>query len=393
MNISTKHGMAIVVALAAAVSAQAEVMDRPEGIKIGQRLTLKPYVAFSATYDSNVAGNKDRADDVIWTVNPGFTLDYKAESWYLKGTGNYSYNGYLRGGHANEYSYHNYGESLLFGWNSAPKNEKGWSLMLNQSFTLMNSINDITLSDGSSYGHDTRDFRFGGSLEHRFTERLHADVSASYYWLDYDNSNQRNSLYGWSRWQVGGEIGYAASKWFDVLVSANYAGYKQDNTSNGYYDVSGYGRNLSDDSESWSLMVSTDAMTYSASGRWLIGETWNMMLLATCQYQPSEREYGSSQRTDSLSWGIAKSLVRGKVNATFDICYRHEGHDYSMLNTQNYNLDTLTFRLGLNYTFNRYLALFGRAEYRRSFDDGKGKASADYDYDRFRASLGFRLTY
>ena len=138
---------------------------------------------------------------------------------------------------------------------------------------------------------------------------------------------------------------------------------------------------------------SADGMTYSASGRWLIGETWNMMLLATSQYQPSEREYGSFQRTDSLSWGIAKSLIRGKMNATFDICYRHEGHEYSMLNTQNYNLDTLTFRLGLNYTLNRYLALFGRAEYRRSFDDGKDKSSADYDYDRFRAALGFRLTY
>ena len=421
MNISTKHGMALAAALAAAVSAQAELMDRPEGIRIGQRLTIKPYVAFSATYDSNVGGNKDAEDDVILTVNPGFTLDYTAESWYLKGTGNYSYNGYLRGGHANEYSYHNYGESVLFGWNSAPKSEKGWSLMLNQSFILMNSLNDVTLSDGSSYGRDTREFRFGGSLEHRFTERLHADVSASYCWLDYDNSSQKNSLYGWSRWLVGGEIGYAASKWFDILVSANYSNYRQDNSSNSYYDLSGYGSNLSNDSESWSLMAgfgsfatdrisyrllvgwnhfeyagrrsTTDAMTYSASGRWLIGETWNMMLLATCHYQPSEREYGSSQRTDSLSWGIAKSLVRGKANATFDICYRHEGHDYSMLNTQNYDLDTLTFRLGLNYTLNRYLALFGRAEYRRSFDDGKGKSSADYDYDRFRASLGFRLTY
>ena len=420
MSTKIRYSAVFAMALAASV-AQAEMMDRPVGIKIGQRLTLKPYLAFSATYDSNVAGNSDNEGDVVWTVNPGFTLDYTAESWYLKGTGNYSYNGYLRGGHANEYSYHNYGETLIFGWNSAPKSEKGWSLMLTQSFVLMNSQNDISMSDGSSYGRDTRDFRFGAALEHRFTEQLHADVNASYNWLDYDNSNQKNSLYGWSRWQVGGEIGFATSKWFDLLVSGYYQNYRQDNTSNTYYNRLGYGNNLSNDSESWSLMAgfgsfaterityrllvgwshfeyaggvhSTDSMTYSASGRWLIGETWNMMLLATCHYQPSEREYGSSQRTDSLSWGIAKSLVRGKVNATFDICYRHEGHDYSMLDTQDYNLDTLTFRLGLNYTLNRYLALFCRGEYRRSFDDGKGKASADYDYDRFRAALGFRLTY
>lgn len=420
MNINIRHSAVLAVALMA-TAAQAEMMDRPVGIKIGQRLTLKPYLAFSATFDNNIAGNNERVEDVVWTVNPGFTIDYLAESWYLKGTGNYSYNGYLRGGHASENSYHNYGETLLFGWNSAPKSEKGWSLTLNQSFILMNSQNDITLSDGSSYGRDTREFRFGGGLEHRFTEHLHADVNAGYYWLDYDNSNQKNSLYGWSRWMVGGEIGFAASKWFDLLVSAHYSNYRQDNSSSIYYDRLGYGSQLSNDSESWSLMAgfgsfaterityrllvgwnhfeyagkahSTDAMTYSASGHWRIGETWNMMLLASCHYQPSEREYGSSQRTDSLSWGIAKSLIRGKMNATFDICYRHEGHDYSMLGTQRYDLDTLTFRLGLNYTLNRYLSLFCRGEYRRSFDDGTGKTGADYDYERVRASLGFRLTY
>ena len=81
------------------------------------------------------------------------------------------------------------------------------------------------------------------------------------------------------------------------------------------------------------------------------------------------------------------------MNATFDICYRREGHEYSTLgSSQDYNLDILTFRIGLNYTLNRYLALFCRGEYRHSFDDGDSRSSS-YDYDRFRASLGFRLTY
>lgn len=420
MNINIKHSVAIAVAFAA-VAAQAEMMDRPVGIKIGERLTLKPYIAFSATYDSNIACSRNREEDVIWTVNPGFTLDYLAESWYLNLTGNYAYNGYMRGGHANQNSYHNYGETLLFGWDSAPKNERGWSLMLSQSFTLMNALDDITLSDGSSYGRDSKEFRLAAGLEHRFTEKIHADVNAGYYWLDYDNSNQRDTLYGWSRWTVGGEVGFAASKWLDLLVSANYHGYRQDNASNSYYGRMGYGNWLSDSSESWSLMAgfgsfaterityrllagwshfeygggghSSDGMTYSVSGNWHIGETWNMMVLATSQYQPSERSYGSSQRTDSLSWGIAKSLVRGKMNATFDVCYRREGHEYSTLgSSQEYNLDILTFRLGLNYTLNRYLALFCRGEYRRTFDDGDNRSSS-YDYDRFRASLGFRLTY
>ena len=52
------------LAAVAAVSASAEMMDRPVGIRIGQRMTLKPYLSFSASYNSNVAGNADGAEDV-----------------------------------------------------------------------------------------------------------------------------------------------------------------------------------------------------------------------------------------------------------------------------------------------------------------------------------------
>lgn len=69
-----------------AASASADVLDRPTGIKIGQRMTLRPYVSLSVAWDSNVDGssNAGRNDgDVLWTVNPGLNLDYKAENWAL----------------------------------------------------------------------------------------------------------------------------------------------------------------------------------------------------------------------------------------------------------------------------------------------------------------------
>ena len=40
------------VAVMAAV-ASADVLDRPTGIKIGQRMTLRPYVSMSVSYDSS----------------------------------------------------------------------------------------------------------------------------------------------------------------------------------------------------------------------------------------------------------------------------------------------------------------------------------------------------
>ena len=54
--------IAVSVACACAAAATAEVMDRPVGFKIGQRLTLRPYVSMSATYDSNVGGRSYNAE-------------------------------------------------------------------------------------------------------------------------------------------------------------------------------------------------------------------------------------------------------------------------------------------------------------------------------------------
>ena len=115
------------------------------------------------------------------------------------------------------------------------------------------------------------------------------------------------------------------------------------------------------------------------------------MLLATSYYQPSEREYGSSQRVDALSWGLAHTMIRGKLSATLDLSYRRETHEYSATSGSDYDIDVITGRLGLNYTVNRYLGLFGNIEYRRSFSDGE--RGDYYDYDRYRLALGVRFTY
>ena len=112
------------------------------------------------------------------------------------------------------------------------------------------------------------------------------------------------------------------------------------------------------------------------------------MLVASSYYQPSEYERASKTRNDSLSWGLHKSLVRGKLNATFDMTYRHETID--RVSGSDYDLDVLSGRLGLNYTLNRFITIFTYGEYLRSWDDSK---SGYYDYDRWRVTGGVRLTY
>ena len=72
-----------------------------------------------------------------------------------------------------------------------------------------------------------------------------------------------------------------------------------------------------------------NGFTYQGASSWQMTDRWTMMLLASSYYQPSEQEYGSAVRVDSFGWGLGHAMVRGKLNATFDLNYRHEKREYS----------------------------------------------------------------
>ena len=421
MKIFWKLGsVAVVAVMTSALSA--EVMDRPVGIKIGERLTLKPYLSFSAAYDSNVDGRSDGREDIVWVANPGLGIEYKAETWMIKANAFYQFNAYSKHNSENVNNYHAYGEDLTYNWTDSLPGERGWSLMLMEKYMNINQIDDIVNSSGTEYGRDRQEFKMAGALQRRFGGGFHADLNCSYYWLDYENDdNTSYSMYGWNRWLVGLELGYAPSKWTDILIAGSYQGYQQDNTQNTSY--SDFSR--SNSSEGWTIQggigsfaterityrllggVSTfryaesdadtlNGFTYTVSGNWKISDTWNTMLLATSYYQPSETSYSSATRVDSVSWGLAHSMVRGKLRATFDAAYRREGREYSGTTDYDYDLDIMSFRLGLYYTLNRYLELFTNFEFRQSMVSGQSSSSSRgdmYDYDRFRAQLGVRFTY
>ena len=87
-------------------------------------------------------------------------------------------------------------------------------------------------------------------------------------------------------------------------------------------------------------------------------------------------------------------MVRGKLYGNFDIAYRREGREYEAVEGYDYDLDIVTFRLGLTYFLNRYLQLYGTLEYRKSINETGSSTRGDYyDYDRYRGSLGMKFTY
>lgn len=405
-------------AVAVAAVASAEVLDRPTGIKIGQRMTLRPYVSLSASYDSNVGGVQSGSaskGDVLWTVNPNLGIDYRAENWSLLLNLFYNYHAYTKSENANRHNQHTYGETLRWNWADSRGAEKGWTLMLSESFQKVSMTDDISLGDGSAYSADRDQLNVNGAVQRRFNEHWHGDINASYYRIDYDNdmgNANRSAFYGWQRWTAGLEAGFAPSRWTDIIGALCYHGYIQDNVENsslsrnsqGYTAQIGLGSYATERISyralaGWSRFEyannasSEDGFVYTLSGNWKIDDTLHTMLLATSYYQPSEREYASKSRVDSVSWGIGKSLIRGKLNTTLDMTYRHETHEGVTAGTLDYNLDIVTARLGFNYTLNRFLAAFVYGEYQRSINSESDRKYSYGDYERWRITTGLRLTY
>ena len=132
--------------------------------------------------------------------------------------------------------------------------------------------------------------------------------------------------------------------------------------------------------------------SYQASNSWQMTDRWTMMMLASSYFQPSEQEYGGVVRVHNASWGVGHSMIRGKLNATFDLNSRHESREYTEYYASEYDQDIFTGRIGLNYTINRFIVAFTNLEYQKDWIGGNQYKSS-YDYDRWRLTVGLRLTY
>jgi len=411
-------------ALVAAFVAQAEILDRPSGIRIGKRMTIRPYVSLYYTWDSNVDSSNSQGSYSSFNISPGLTFAYMAENWSIQGGAYYQYHAYTD--NSKNLNQGSWGQNLAFNWTNSKEGSRGWSFVVRENLQMISQDDDMTNNGGRGIGRDRMQLQLAATLQRRFTERWHGDVDASIYYLDYENDQQSYApLYGWGRWTAGGQFGYVASRWTDIFVSGNYQGYTQDNEvdwnlGDGYRS----NKSVSGRSEGYTVHVGIGTyatkkisyrisggyssfnygggaskmggFTYGVTANWRMNDTWNMMLMASSYYSPSETDYGSARRTDSVSWGIAHSMIRNKLTANLDITYRHENNGYAEgYQSSDVTYDIITARLGLNYVLNRFLSVFGNVEYQTSMSDSAyiDQRNVTYDYDRWRLSVGLRLTY
>ncbi len=402
--------IAVLSALAVTSTAVAGTLDRPGGIKIGQHMTLRPYVSLSYTYDSNIDCGRHAKSGSQWNIKPGLNLDYKDDNWNVTAGLYYQYHAYNR--YVRQLNSSTFGESLALTWVDAPSNEEGWRLKLSQSYRMISQDDDMSETNGRGIGRDRQEFRFNGTLQRRLNKTMYARALGSYYMLDYDNNIEKYAtLYGWKRATLGGEFAFAPAPKVSFILHGAYQWYWQDNDargigseSRGYTLQAGIGSYL-DERITYRLLgglshfeygggvYKADGFTYQGSLNWKLDDfVDSISALGSSYYQPSERDVGTAVKVYTFSVGARKHFIKRKVGGTFDFAYRHESHEYSASRASAYDTDVWTIRAGLSYNINRFASLFGRLEYQLSEPSGAG-SSKRYDYDRYRGTVGVTLKY
>ena len=416
-----ENGIAVFAAILVGSSAFAISDQDKDGIKIGQRLTLHPYVSLAYTWDSNVDSTKKANDGSSWTISPGVNFTYADSHWNINGGVNYSYHAYNH--YSKTLNSSSLREQISADWKNSEPNERGWSARITQHFSMISQDDDMSNSNGRGVGRDRDEWGVDGLIERRVNSHLHASLNANYYYLKYDNDSKKYApMYGWRRANGGAQIGWAFGNYTDLFLTANYHQDWQDNKRDrsSRADLSG-GRHVNSESKGYNLHVGigsratakityrlsggwshyeyggglrkSDAFTYNVSGSWRIDHTMAIMAMGSSYFQPSERDYGSSLMTYNASVGIAKMLVRGKLSVSFDGSYRYETHDYVQRSADDYDAHIITFRGRISYRFNKWLSAFSGLEYQTERVDGGAVSGHMYDYNRVRATLGMSLTY
>ena len=413
MNFSLKTSFAAVAAFQAAAlfAAGGSEAEKPEGFRFfNNHLVVKPYVSFAYTYDSNIDSTKHASDDSIFLVSPAMDFMWRADTWVLTGSVWYRYNYYCE--YNDQMGENSYGENLAWKWTTSKPGEKGWSAMIKEQYAYTSQSDDIS-SGGRGVWRDRETINASGALERRFTDRLHADVSASYNYIDYVNDSHKYApLYGWSQYSFGAEAGYAASKWTDLLVAGGYSryhqhggkGYRNYKTSSESYTVlAGFGTHATEKIEyrllggvSWLNYGGHDGAdsgwTYQMSANWRITRQWQISALGSSYYQPSERTLGTAVKVSSISAGVSYLTLGDKLTLTANAAFRYEENVYSdryLGSTSDYDTRFFSARLGANYTLNRWMSIYGNV----SWEEEWNSEHDAYDYDRFRGTLGVRFHY
>jgi hypothetical protein len=395
-----------------------QTVSRPSGFRFfNNRLTIKPHVSLTYTYDSNVDADSSEVDDSVFAAKPAVDFEWHGTKWLLVGDVWYRHRYLCQ--YNEQMGENSFGEALRYMYVSTSQDRTGWTLMLSERYANIDQSDEMNFGgDGRGVWRNRQTFDTAGVVERRFADKWHLSVQGQYSWLDYENDRGSYApLFGWHQYSVGSQFGYMASKWTDLLVSAGYSLYDQDLSGN-LYKTS---RNYNDRSESYSLMAgvgtranerihyralmgaswfdygggnSTDCgRTYSLSGNWRIHRHLNFTVLGTSYYQPSDQYVGQASKVYTLSGGLSYLTLGDRLNLSLNIAWRFDETCYSdewYNSSQNYDREIFSTRRAADYLLNRWTSVFAHLIWDSQSTDGYNPY---YEYDRVRAVFGVRLHY
>ncbi len=387
--------------------------NRPQGfIFDGGKLTIKPYVALSYTYDSNIDTTRKTDSDSIFTVNPGANFEWNHDRWSLTGGAWYRYNAYCK--YSSRLGEHSYGENLEYNWKNVGEDGRGWIAKVVERYAYISQSDDINAHEGRGIWRDREKLDISGTLERRFTERWHADVLGQYSWLDYKNDTGKYApLYGWQERAVQLEAGFVAGHYTDILIAGGYSDYVQ-HGGHGAHDYSndsyvwsvqgGLGSHLITEKITYRALIggsqlsygghdnADSSWTYQLSANWRATRKLQFSVLGNSYYQPSERSLGQAIKVYALSGGVSYLTLGERVTLHGDVSWRHEEtvwNDRYLTAGNNYDEDLMSVRLGADYVINRWTSVYANFTWEENWCESHGY----YDYDRFRVTIGMRFHY
>ena len=210
---------------------------------------------------------------------------------------------------------------------------------------------------------------------------------------------------------MGGQIGYAASKWTDMLVSAGYSLYDQDidnapnrrrynSESHAYSVQAGIGTRATEHISYRALMGaswfeyadagSTDCgWTYTLTANWRIHRQVQMSLLGSSYYEPSDQYVGQANKVYTLSGGLSYLTLGDRLKLSLNLSWRYDETCYAESDFFDYDRTHISARLAGDYLLNRWTSVFAHV----IWEDEDSSNNSYYDYYRVRGILGVRLHY
>ena len=390
-----------------------EAQEYSPGIKLNG-LTISPYVNLDLSYDSNIIFSRDETGDKIYRLNPGFDLRYQGNEWGMNASVWYAYSWY------HEYDVkdnHRWGERFNF----YRESQKGWKLVFGQGYVESDQNDSRILTDGDGVWRNRRQLDATAALSYEFNERLSATLHAMFSDMWYGNDqDQYQALYGWSQWSVGGEIAHKLTKRSSLVLSASYQefytgenllgnnSYKQsnlpfDNTSHGYSLMGGLTSRLTERVRYRALVGGSTydyagdtsySPSYMLDATWVMNDKWAATVAGAGYFQPSERSVYQQKTIYTFSAGMTYRPMR-RMTLTLDGIYRGEDNQtvesYSARGGADYMRNQYTARFRINYRLQKYVSVYGSAEY--THQDCDYLVNRKDEWERYRLAVGLSLRY